>query len=120
MLSFTVLANRPTPGQLLQNVRYRDEENYRPRTAGLPRSETGRPHASGGMDGAGCGQSLCLAASPPQDRFGGQLIRQQLRLADRVNSEYGEEESSAESKEMGGTCNQHRAKIAAPISAAHR
>ena len=72
------------------------------------------------MDGAECGQSLCLAASPPQDRrLGGQLIRQQLRLADRVNSEYGEEESSAESKEMGGTCAINTARrLAAPISAA--
>ena len=40
--------------------------------------------------------------SATRSSFGGQLIRQQLRLADRVNSEYGEEESSAESKEWGG------------------
>lgn len=36
VLSATVLSNRPTPGQALQNVRYRNERKFRdPRTAGL-------------------------------------------------------------------------------------
>ena len=124
VLSFTVLANRPTPGQLLQNVRYRDERKFiDPRTAGLLSLPGDRPTAMQRV-----AWMVLNVVSPyawPLLRhkivvWGGQLIRQQLRLADRVNSEYGEEESSAESKEMGGVHVQStlRERLAAPISAA--
>jgi hypothetical protein len=45
--SATVLANRPTPGQALQNLRYRDERQFRdPRTAGLLRLPGDAPTVS--------------------------------------------------------------------------